>query len=189
MQGEKNWLTQNFLFRQRWSLTDAGEDSKLVHRRKRPKVDTLFSSLFADTSERRVWLSAESKILASTFGRFRMWTSFESSPASVNSQEPDFKKTNPRCPFCRRKRCLNVPELSRESSQPENLMWKSGATDQSWNWGLLIFKSVGLTISVSLLSLRNTSCLGQVFKFRRKKITRDSLRETEPGTARHRLSR
>ena len=27
-------------------LTDTGEDSKLVHRRKRPKVDTLFSSLF-----------------------------------------------------------------------------------------------------------------------------------------------
>ena len=26
--------------------TDTGEDSKLVHRRKRPKVDTLFSSLF-----------------------------------------------------------------------------------------------------------------------------------------------
>ena len=98
-----------------------------------------------------------------------MWTSFESSPASDNSQEPDFKKTNPRCPFCRRKRCLNVPELSRESSQPENLMWKSGASDQSWNWGLLIFKSVGLTISVSLLLLRNTSCLWQVFKFRRNR--------------------
>ena len=28
------------------SLTDKGKDSKLVHRRKRPKVDTLFSSLF-----------------------------------------------------------------------------------------------------------------------------------------------
>ena len=27
-------------------LTDTGEDSKLVHRRKRPKVDTTFSSLF-----------------------------------------------------------------------------------------------------------------------------------------------
>ena len=27
-------------------LTDTGEDSKLVHRRKRPKVDTLFSCLF-----------------------------------------------------------------------------------------------------------------------------------------------
>ena len=27
-------------------LTDSGEDSKLVQRRKRPKVDTLFSSLF-----------------------------------------------------------------------------------------------------------------------------------------------
>ena len=35
-------------------LTDTGEDSKLVHRRKRPKMDTLFSSLFSDASERRV---------------------------------------------------------------------------------------------------------------------------------------
>ena len=55
------------------TLTDTGEDSKLVHRRKRPKVDTLFSSLFSDASERRVWLSAESKILAFTFGRFRLY--------------------------------------------------------------------------------------------------------------------
>ena len=51
-------------------LTDTGEDAKLVHWRKRPKVDTLFSSLFSDASERRVWPIAESKILASTFGRF-----------------------------------------------------------------------------------------------------------------------
>ena len=28
----------------RTDLTDTGEDSKLVHRRKRPKVDTLFST-------------------------------------------------------------------------------------------------------------------------------------------------
>ena len=54
-------------------LTDTGEDSKLVHRWKRPEVDTLFSSLFSDASERRVWLSAESKLLASTFGRFRLY--------------------------------------------------------------------------------------------------------------------
>ena len=50
-----------------FKLTDTGEDSKLVNSR---KLDTLFSSLFSDASERRVWLSAESKILASTFGRF-----------------------------------------------------------------------------------------------------------------------
>ena len=54
-------------------LTDTGEDSKFIHRRKRPKVDTLFSSLFSDASERGVWLSAESKILASTLGRFRLY--------------------------------------------------------------------------------------------------------------------
>ena len=47
--------------------------------RKRPKVDTLFSSLFTDASERRAWLSAESInyestiILASSFGRFRLY--------------------------------------------------------------------------------------------------------------------
>ena len=35
-------------------LTDTGEDSKLVRRRKRPKVDTLFSSVFSDVSQRLV---------------------------------------------------------------------------------------------------------------------------------------
>ena len=35
-------------------LTDTGDDSKVVHQRERPKVDTLFSSLFSDTSEHRV---------------------------------------------------------------------------------------------------------------------------------------
>ena len=55
------------------SLTDTDEDSKLVQRRKRPNVDTLFSSLFFDASERRVWVSTESEILASTFGLFRMY--------------------------------------------------------------------------------------------------------------------
>ena len=54
-------------------LTDTGEDSKLVHRRKRQKVDKLFSFPFSEASERRVWLSTESKILASTFGRFRLY--------------------------------------------------------------------------------------------------------------------
>ena len=34
---------------------------------------TLFSSLFFDASERRVWLSAEFKILAFTFERFRLY--------------------------------------------------------------------------------------------------------------------
>ena len=54
-------------------LTDKGEDSRLVRRRKLPKLDTLFSSFFSDASERRVWLSAESKILASTFERFWLY--------------------------------------------------------------------------------------------------------------------
>ena len=40
---------------------------------KSPNVDALFSSLFSDASEQRVWLSAKSKILASTFGSFRLY--------------------------------------------------------------------------------------------------------------------
>ena len=52
-------------------FTDTGEDSKLVHRQKRPKVDTLFSSLFFDASERRV---ENSRVHFLTF-----------SPVSVNS--------------------------------------------------------------------------------------------------------
>ena len=52
-------------------LTDTGEDSKLVHRRICPKVDaSIFFSFFFDASKRQVF---ESKILASTFGRFRMY--------------------------------------------------------------------------------------------------------------------
>ena len=35
-------------------FTDTGEASKLVHKQKRPKLDTLYSSLFSDASERRV---------------------------------------------------------------------------------------------------------------------------------------
>ena len=58
-------------------LTDKGEDSRLVHRRKRSKEKAApsryFLLFFAEASERRVWLSAESKILASTFGRFRLY--------------------------------------------------------------------------------------------------------------------
>ena len=49
-------------------LTDKGDDSKLVHRRKRPKVD---ASIF-DSSLGRVG-KKEKKILASTYGRFRLY--------------------------------------------------------------------------------------------------------------------
>ena len=57
-------------YRHSWlfsTLTDTGEDSKLVHRRKRPKVETLCSSLFRDASERRVWLSTDSRPLLDVF--------------------------------------------------------------------------------------------------------------------------
>ena len=47
-------LTIRILNNHKNDLTDTGEDSKLVHRQKRPKVDPLFSSLFSDASERRV---------------------------------------------------------------------------------------------------------------------------------------
>ena len=53
------------------------------YRRKRPKVDTsIFDSALShtrrsDASEKR------EKNSVSTFGRFRLWTSFESSPVSV----------------------------------------------------------------------------------------------------------
>ena len=70
-----DWLNKRILFlfyKFVRCLTDTGEDSKLVHRRKRPKVETLFSSFF-DAFERRVWLSAESKILALIFGDFRLY--------------------------------------------------------------------------------------------------------------------
>ena len=63
-------LIHNFYFE---TLIDTGEDSTPVHRQKRPKMDTPYSSLFSDASERRVWLSAESKMLASTFGLFRLY--------------------------------------------------------------------------------------------------------------------
>ena len=54
------------------------------YRRKRPKVDaSIFDSSLShtrrsDASEKR----EENSV--STFGRFRQWTSFESSPVSVN---------------------------------------------------------------------------------------------------------
>ena len=52
-----------------------GEDLKLVHRQKSPKVNAAPPRYFLlfFSNERRVWLSAESKILASTFGRFRLY--------------------------------------------------------------------------------------------------------------------
>ena len=60
-------------FLRNFYLTDTGEDSKLVHRRKRSKADASIFFFFCDVSERRVWLSAESKILAFTFERFRLY--------------------------------------------------------------------------------------------------------------------
>ena len=52
---------------QKLNLTDTCEDSKLVHRQFGQKWTRVFSPFF-----QRVWLSAELKILASTFGRFGM---------------------------------------------------------------------------------------------------------------------
>ena len=67
-------------------LTDTGEDSKLVHRRKRPKVDSsIFDSALSHTRRSDASEKKEENSV-STFGRFRMWTSFESSPVSVNNK-------------------------------------------------------------------------------------------------------
>ena len=60
------------------------------YRRKYPKVDaSIFDSSLShtprsDTSEKKT------KILSSNFGRFRMWTSFESSPVSVGKSQKIF---------------------------------------------------------------------------------------------------
>ena len=54
-------------------LTDTGEDSKLVHRQKCPKVDTLFSSPFFQDVRATRMTQRRVEILASTFGRFRLY--------------------------------------------------------------------------------------------------------------------
>ena len=53
------------------TFTDTGENNQ--------KWTRVFSTRRSDASEKN-----RRKILASTFGRFRLWTSFESSPVSVN---------------------------------------------------------------------------------------------------------
>ena len=60
------------------ALTDTGEDSKLVHRRKRPKVDALFSSLFFRSVQAT---SMTQRRVENT--RVHFWTF---SPVSVNDR-------------------------------------------------------------------------------------------------------
>ena len=60
------------------------------YRRKRPKVDaSIFDSVLSHTRRSDVSEKREENS-ASTFGRFRLWTSFESSPVTVenNGQSP-----------------------------------------------------------------------------------------------------
>ena len=55
------------------------------YRRKRPKVDAIiFDSALSQTRRSDASEKREEKSV-STFGRFRLWTSFESSPISVNA--------------------------------------------------------------------------------------------------------
>ena len=55
------------------------------YRRKRPKVDaSIFDSALSNT-RRSDASEKKTKILASTFERFRLWTSLESSPLSVKA--------------------------------------------------------------------------------------------------------
>ena len=67
---------------QHQTLTDTGEDSKLVHRLKRPKVDTLFSSLFF----RRVRATSMTQNRVENT-RVHFWTL---APVSVNVRELRF---------------------------------------------------------------------------------------------------
>ena len=56
------------------------------YRRKRPKVDaSIFDSALSHTRRSDASKKREENSV-STFGRFRLWTSFESSPVSVNDQ-------------------------------------------------------------------------------------------------------
>ena len=57
------------------------------YRRKRPKVDaSLFDSAQGHTRRRDASEKKREENSVSTFGRFRLWTSFESSPVSVKAE-------------------------------------------------------------------------------------------------------
>ena len=61
------------------------------YRRKRSKVDaSIFDSALSHT-RRSARRKKREKILASTFGRFRLWTSFKSSAVSVNLYNISYK--------------------------------------------------------------------------------------------------
>ena len=81
----RNWLIVNYC-KKRWKSVvwsiEFYQDKRLDRYRrglktcpqaKTSKSEHAIFFFFSDTSERRVWLSAESKILASTFGRFRLY--------------------------------------------------------------------------------------------------------------------
>ena len=60
------------------------------YRRKRPKVDaSIFDSALSHTRRSKALEKKEENRL-STFGRFRLWTSFESSPVWVKIQDKVF---------------------------------------------------------------------------------------------------
>ena len=68
-------LSINFIssLKQRKSLNRYRRGLETCPQAKTSKNGHAYFLLFFDASERRVWLSAESKILASTFGRFRLY--------------------------------------------------------------------------------------------------------------------
>ena len=66
-------------------LTDAGDDSIIVHTRKRPKVDASIFDLALSHTRRSDASEKREENSVSSFGRFRVWTIIESSPVSVNN--------------------------------------------------------------------------------------------------------
>ena len=73
------------------SLTDTGEDSKLVHRRKRPKVDTLLSSLFF----RRVRATSMTQRRVEN-NRVHFWTFSPVSVKGTKNNNPGHDSKKPR---------------------------------------------------------------------------------------------
>ena len=64
------------------------------YRRKRPKVDaSIFDSVLSHTRRSDASEKRDEKSV-STFGRFRLWTTFESSPVSVDKNVSSYFSRN-----------------------------------------------------------------------------------------------
>ena len=123
-------------------LTDTGEDSKLVHRRKRPKVDTLFSSLFF----RRV------RAMSMTF-----------SPVSVKrctgSWRTQILNSTKKFQLCKKFQLREVPVVGNSSwgEDSKNLPLERTIFFQFCRWEIKIFPSIKSSNSSVLDSEKNVS--------------------------------